>query len=98
MKILLLGRNGQVGRELEKTLATLGKLTACDRRDLDLANPDLIREKIRRLQPEVIVNAAAYTAVDKAESEPDLAMMINGTAPGIIAEEAARLGALLIHY
>ena len=63
MKILLLGKNGQVGRELEKTLATIGELTACDRHDVDLANPDLIREKIRSLQPDVIVNAAAYTAV-----------------------------------
>ncbi len=98
MKILLLGKNGQVGREMEKTLATIGELTACDRRDLDLSNPDLIREKIRSLQPDVIVNAAAYTAVDKAESEPELAMAVNGAALGIMAEEAARLNALLIHY
>ncbi len=98
VKILLLGKNGQVGRELEKTLATIGELTACDRQVLDLASPDLIREKIRSLQPDVIVNAAAYTAVDKAESEPDLAMAINGAAPGIMAEEAARLNALLVHY
>ena len=98
MKILLFGKNGQVGRELGKVLGALGELIACDRKNFDLTEPELIREKIRLLQPDVIVNAAAYTAVDKAESEPDLAMMINGAAPGIIAEEAARLDALLIHY
>ena len=98
MKILLLGKNGQVGGELEKSLAHLGALTALDRQGMDLSNPDSIREQIRRLQPDVIVNAAAYTAVDKAESEPDLAMAVNGTAPSIMAEEAARLNALLVHY
>lgn len=98
MKILLLGKHGQVGRELEKTLARLGELTALDRQGLDLSNPDSIREQIRRLRPDVIVNAAACTAVDKAESEPDLAMAVNGTAPGVMAEEAARLNALLVHY
>ncbi len=98
MKILLLGKNGQVGRELEKSLAQLGALTCLDRQGMDLASPDSIREQIRRVQPDVIINAAAYTAVDKAESEPDLAMAVNGTAPGIMAEEAARLNALLVHY
>ena len=77
MKILLFGKNGQVGRELGKVLGALGELIACDRKNFDLAEPELIREKIRLLQPDVIVNAAAYTAVDKAESEPDLAMMTN---------------------
>ena len=98
MKILLLGKNGQVGSELQTFLASLGELTACDRRDLDLSSPDSIREKIRNVQPGVIVNAAAYTAVDKAEAEPDLAMTVNGIAPGIMAEEAKRLNALLVHY
>ncbi len=98
MKILLLGKNGQVGSELQISLASLGELTAWDRSDLDLSNPDSIREKIRALRPNIIVNAVAYTAVDKAESEPDLAMAVNGAAPGILAEEAARLDALLVHY
>ena len=98
MKILLLGKNGQVGRELEKTFTGLGELIALDRQGLDLANPDSIRKEIRRLRPTIIVNAAAYTAVDKAESEPDLAMAVNGIAPGIMAEEAKHLNALLIHY
>ena len=98
MKILLLGKNGQVGRELAIALARVGELTALGRQDLDLADSGSIREQIRRLRPDVIVNAAAYTAVDKAESEPDLAMAVNGIAPGIMAEEAARLNALLVHY
>jgi dTDP-4-dehydrorhamnose reductase len=98
VKILLLGKNGQVGSELQSPLASLGELTAWDRSDLDLSKPDSIREKIRVLRPSIIVNAVAYTAVDKAESEPDLAMAVNGIAPGILAEEAARLDALLVHY
>jgi len=98
VKILLLGKNGQVGSELQSSLASLGELTACDRHDLDLSSPDSIRDKIRSLQPDIIVNAAAYTAVDKAESEPELAMTINGEVPGILAEETARLKALMVHY
>ena len=98
MKILLLGKNGQVGSELQSPLASLGELTAWDRRDLDLSSLDSIREKIRVLRPNIIVNAAAYTAVDQAESESDLAMVINGAAPGVLAEEAKRLDALLVHY
>lgn len=98
MKILLVGKNGQVGSELQTSLASLGNLTAWDRQDLDLSNADSIREKIRKLQPDVIVNAAAYTAVDKAETEPDLALQVNGVAPGIMAEEAKRLNAMLVHY
>ena len=98
MRILVTGANGQVGWELQRTLQTLGDVIACDRVTLDLANPDSIRERVRAIKPEVIVNAAAYTAVDKAESEPELAMAVNGVAPGILAEEAKRLGALLIHY
>lgn len=98
MKILLLGKNGQVGSELQSSLAALGELTAYGSAELNLSNTDSIRENIRALQPDVIVNAAAYTAVDKAEAEPELAMQINGAAPGVIAEEAQRLGALLVHY
>jgi dTDP-4-dehydrorhamnose reductase len=98
LKILLTGRNGQVGWELERTLVPFGELIGTDRTTLDLADPDAIRRVVREAKPEVIVNAAAYTAVDKAESEPGLAMRINGFAPGVLAEEAKRLGALLVHY
>ena len=98
MRILLTGRNGQVGWELERTLGPLGQLIAFDHAGLDLAKPDEIVARVREIKPDVIVNPAAYTAVDKAESEPDLAMAINGTAPGILAEEAKKLGALLVHY
>ncbi len=97
-RILLIGRNGQVGWELERTLAPLGKVIAVDRQVVDLAKPDTIVAAIREVKPDIIANAAAYTAVDKAESEPELAMAINGIAPGIMAEEARRLNALLIHY
>lgn len=98
MKFLVTGANGQVGWELQRTLQTLGEVAACDRRALDLANPDAIRGKVREMRPDVIVNAGAYTAVDKAESEPELAMAVNGVAPGVLAEEAKRIGALLVHY
>jgi dTDP-4-dehydrorhamnose reductase len=98
MKILLTGKNGQVGWELQRTLATLGEVVAVDRQGMDLADPDSIRAAIRAIRPNLIVNAAAYTAVDKAESEPDLAMAINGIAPDIMAEEAKRLGAAMVHY
>ena len=98
MKILLTGKNGQVGWELQRTLTTLGDVVAIDRKGMDLANPDSIRNTIRAVRPDLIVNAAAYTAVDKAESEPELAMAINGIAPGIMAEEAGRLGAAMVHY
>ena len=98
MKILLTGRNGQVGWELERALPALGEVIATDRSTLNLSDPDAIRKLIREVKPSVIVNAAAYTAVDKAESEPELAMQVNGIAPGILAEEAKRLGALLVHY
>lgn len=97
-RILLVGKNGQVGWELQRTLATLGDVIAVDFPSIDLAKPDSIRQVIRTIQPSLIVNAAAYTAVDKAESEPDLAMAINGIAPGIMAEEAKRLGAAMVHY
>ena len=98
MRILLTGRNGQVGWELERALAPLGEVIGTDRSTLDLADPDMVRRVVREAKPEIIVNAAAYTAVDKAESEPELAMRINGLAPGVLAEEAKRLGALLVHY
>ena len=98
MKILLTGSAGQLGRELKRSLASLGELIACDRSQLDLADPDALRTAVRDLAPTVIVNAAAYTAVDKAETETGLAEAINAAAPGILAEEARRLGARLIHY
>ncbi|MFO1153184.1 MAG: dTDP-4-dehydrorhamnose reductase [Rhodospirillales bacterium] len=96
--ILLLGRQGQVGWELARTLAPLAPVIGLARDDLDLADPDAIRRAVRRAQPRLIVNAAAYTQVDKAETETELAMAINGTAPGILAEEAKRAGAALVHY
>src|SRR3954470_504321 len=98
MRILLIGKTGQVGGKLVAALAPLGKLLACDRSQLDLANPAAISTTVRDFSPDVIVNAAAYTAVDKAESEQDLAMALNGTAPGILGKEALRIGALLVHY
>lgn len=98
MRILVTGATGQVGWELQRTLQTLGELAAFNRATLDLAKPDSIRDRVRAVAPEVIVNAGAYTAVDMAESERDLAMQVNGVAPGVLAEEAKRLGALLIHY
>ncbi len=96
--ILLTGRRGQVGWELERMLPKLGDVFAFGRDELDLANPDQIREKVRLVKPDIVLNAAAYTAVDKAEEEPELTMAINGTAPGILAEEAKKLDALLVHY
>ena len=97
-KILLIGRNGQVGWELQRSLAPFGEVIALDRHALDLAKTDSIRDAIRSVQPNVIVNAAAYTAVDKAETEVELAMTINSVAPGVMAEEAKKTGALLVHY
>jgi dTDP-4-dehydrorhamnose reductase len=98
LKILLTGRNGQVGWELARLLPTMGELVSTGRSALDLADAEAIRRVVRAAKPQLVVNAAAYTAVDKAESEPELAMRINGTAPGVLAEEAKRLGALLVHY
>ncbi|MGH8641993.1 MAG: dTDP-4-dehydrorhamnose reductase [Burkholderiales bacterium] len=97
-RILLTGKNGQVGWELQTALAPLGTIIAFDQGQMDFAHPDQIRRAIRETKPVLIVNAAAYTAVDKAESEPDLALQVNGIAPGIMAEEAKRSGAILIHY
>lgn len=97
-RILLTGKSGQVGAELVAALAPLGEVVACDRSTLDLADAAAIAATVRKLRPDLIVNAAAYTAVDRAESEPELAMAVNGAAPGLLAEEAARLNALLVHY
>lgn len=106
MKILLLGCNGQVGWELQRSLAPLGEVIALGRDASsnpeglagDLSNPDALRQTVQRVQPKVIVNAAAYTAVDKAESEPETAHLINATAPQMLAQEAQKLGALLVHF
>ena len=103
MRILLLGKNGQVGWELQRSLAPLGELTALDRHGADglcgdLGNPEGIAATVRAVQPQLIVNAAAYTAVDQAESEPELARRINAAAPAVLAREAAACGALLVHY
>lgn len=99
MKILLLGPSGQLGWELQRALAPLGELVVCGREQGgDLANPDTLAATVRAARPDVIVNAAAHTAVDKAESEPELARAINATAPGVLAIEAATLGATLLHY
>src|ERR1039457_4483413 len=97
-KILLTGTGGQVGWELRRTLAPLGQVVAVDLPQLDLADPYAIRRMVREVQPTLIVNPAAYTAVDQAESEPDLAMAVIGLAPGIFAEEAKRLSVALVHY
>ncbi|MBK5001592.1 dTDP-4-dehydrorhamnose reductase [Pseudomonas sp. S31] len=98
MKILVCGRNGQVAQALQAELAGLGELHLLGREQLDLAQPEALREPLRALAPDLIVNAAAHTAVDQAESEPELAFAINAEGPRVLAEEAARLGVPLIHY
>lgn len=102
MKILLFGKNGQVGWELQRSLAPLGELIALDRHSPtlcgDLADLQGLTQTVQTVRPDVIVNAAAYTAVDKAESEPDLARRVNATAAGLLAQEAQKLGAWLVHY
>ena len=98
MSILLLGKDGQVGWQLQRSLAPHGPVITCGHADCDLTDLDRLRLLVRQIGPSVIVNAAAYTAVDRAEAEPELAMRINGEAPGVLAQEAARLGALLVHY
>lgn len=97
-KILVIGCRGQVGWELTRTLATVGHVIACDRGQCDLTHPQQFVKLIRDCKPELIINAAAYTAVDRAESEADLAMLINAVAPGILAEEAQKLNAILVYF
>lgn len=98
MRILLTGKNGQVGFELQRALAPLGEVIALDRSECDLESESSLREAIRRAEPDVIVNPAAYTAVDRAESEAERAHAVNAHAPGIIGAEAVRRGVLVVHY
>jgi dTDP-4-dehydrorhamnose reductase len=98
LKILLTGRNGQVGYELERSLQGLGEIVALDRAIVDLSDSGKLRELVRTVKPALIINPAAYTGVDQAECEPDLAMRINADAPAVMAEEARKLGAALVHY
>ena len=97
-RIMLTGKNGQVGWELQRTLASIGDVIAMGREELDLEKPEQICKMVRRIKPDIIVNAAAYTAVDKAEEEPERAAAVNSTAPGILAEETKKINALLVHY
>jgi len=102
MKILLFGKGGQVGWELQRSLATLGDIVALDHDSTDycgnFGSPKALIATVRDVKPDIIVNAAAHTAVDKAESEPDLVRTLNATAPGLLANEAQRLGAWFVHY
>ncbi|MHA6846823.1 dTDP-4-dehydrorhamnose reductase [Ralstonia syzygii] len=97
-RLLVTGSNGQVGFELRRSLAPLGEVIALDRAACDLTQPDALRRLVREHRPDVIVNPAAYTAVDKAETDADAAFAVNGTAAGVLAEEARALGSLLVHY
>jgi len=103
MKLLLLGQNGQVGWELQRALAPLGEVIGCDfdspgDRRADFSQPESLAALVQRVRPDAIVNAAAHTAVDKAEAEPALAQALNATAPGVLAREAAAIGAWMLHY
>jgi dTDP-4-dehydrorhamnose reductase len=98
MKILLLGKNGQLGWQLQCSLAILGEIVAYDRTEADLENLEELQAVVRKVSPQIIVNAAAYTAVDKAESEPERAFLINSKAVDLLAKEARLLNAWLIHY
>lgn len=98
MKILLLGKDGQLGWELQRALAPLGDLHAFGREGADLGDPESLRALVRRIRPDVVVNAAAYTAVDKAESDEAAARSVNALSPGVLAEEAQAIGAWLVHY
>jgi len=102
MKVLLFGKGGQVGWELQRSLAPLGEVVALDHDSTDFhadfSRPERLAETVLAVRPDVIVNAAAHTAVDKAEGEPDLARLLNATAPGVVAETARRIGALMVHY
>jgi dTDP-4-dehydrorhamnose reductase len=97
-RVLIVGNAGQVGVELQRSFAGFGEIIGVDRESVDLAQPDQVRALVRRVDPAIILNAAAYTAVDRAESELDLAQAINAEAPRILAEEALRTNALLVHY
>ncbi len=96
-RILIIGSAGQLGQELQQTLTPLGEVVAVDRKTLDLSQSDQVRELVQQLQPEIVINAAAYTAVDQAEKEAETARMINAIAPTILAQEVEKLKALLIH-
>jgi dTDP-4-dehydrorhamnose reductase len=98
LKILLTGKSGQVGFELRRALASVGDIVAVGHQDCNLADADAVRALVRRVAPDVIVNPAAYTAVDKAETEQATAFAVNAKAPGVLGDEAARLGALIVHY
>jgi dTDP-4-dehydrorhamnose reductase len=98
MKIVLIGKNGQLGWELQQILPALGEVIPLSRSDLDLSVPDTIQKTVTELKPHLIVNASAYTEVDLAESQIDLAMNVNALAPGILAELACKTGAVFIHY
>jgi dTDP-4-dehydrorhamnose reductase len=98
VRVLLLGKDGQLGRELAQELVVVGEVSPIGREDLDLRDTDRVSETVRRAKPDVIVNAAAYTAVDRAEYESDIAFAVNRDAPGAMSTEAARLDALLVHY
>jgi dTDP-4-dehydrorhamnose reductase len=98
MKILLIGKNGQVGWELRRTLAPLAQVVAVDYPEINLTDTPALRQFVAGTRPAVVVNAAAYTAVDKAETETELCRQINAVAPGVLAEEAKKIGALMVHY
>jgi dTDP-4-dehydrorhamnose reductase len=98
MKILLIGKNGQVGWELRRTLAPLAEVVAVDYPEINLTDTPALRQFVAKTRPAVVVNAAAYTAVDKAETETELCRQVNAVAPGVLAEEAKKLGALMVHY
>ena len=98
MKILLFGAMGQLGSELQSIMSSLGEIAAYDIHNLNLEQTAIVKETVRSYQPDVIVNASAYTAVDQAERESEKALHVNGVIPGVLADEAARLNAFLIHY
>jgi dTDP-4-dehydrorhamnose reductase len=98
MRVLIFGSAGQVGSELQRSFRDAGEVFACDRETVDLTVPEQLRKIVREMKPDVILNAAAYTAVDRAESEPEIAMSVNAGVPRLLAEEAQRTGALLVHY
>jgi dTDP-4-dehydrorhamnose reductase len=98
MKILLIGKNGQVGWELRRTLAPLAEVVAVDYPEINLTDTPALRQFVAGTRPAVVVNAAAYTAVDKAETETELCRQVNAVAPGVLAEEAKKIGALMVHY